>query len=293
MSAMCIRRIGHQTSLGKMWCNVGPGARNLPIISDGLWETRATHTPTRTIMRGEKSPVGPQSKGLVFKYLREIMFKTFEELALRPKTHLPLEDLNLPESDEDEADVTEVSGFNSWQAQGNVATSATPFAPSKHEPVSRTTEAVGAADASTRATGALTQEERQAEIYRADEMKKRRIADAWDGVAQETAQDRPQAGGRVCVACQRHRSNAQSRCECNEGQYWTIPERAWIEAVSRLKGVTIIDPGSGLPILRHSPRGGLPTGNPTSKEEHADMSRNYPREHGATWELNNYVGSWK
>jgi hypothetical protein len=107
-------------------------------------------------MRKGKPPVGPQSKGLVIKNLREIMAKNFEELALRPTTPLPLGDLNLPEGDEDEADVTEVGGFNPWQAQVNVATSAAPFAPSKHEPVSRATEAAGAADAFTRTTAALT-----------------------------------------------------------------------------------------------------------------------------------------
>jgi hypothetical protein len=52
----------------------------------------------------------------------------------------------------------------------------------------------------------------------------------------------------------------------------------------------IFDPGSRIPILRHGPRSGLPAGNPTSKEEHADMPRNYRREHGRTSELNDHVG---
>jgi hypothetical protein len=64
------------------------------------------------------------------------MAKNFEELALRPTTPLPLSDPNLPESDEDEADVSEVGGFNPWYAQVNVVTSAAPFAPSKHESIS-------------------------------------------------------------------------------------------------------------------------------------------------------------
>jgi hypothetical protein len=64
----------------------------------------------------------------------------------------------------------------------------------KHKPVSRTTEAAGVADACTHTTAALTQEERQAEIYRAEEMRIRTIADAWNGVTKETAQDRPQVG---------------------------------------------------------------------------------------------------
>jgi hypothetical protein len=129
ISAMYKRRIRHRTSPGQIWCSVGPDARNLPIISDGLWETRATHTPTQTRMRKGKFAVEPQSKGLVIKNLNKIMTQTFfEELALRPKTPLPHEDLNLPESDEDKADVTKVSGFNLWQLQVNVATSASPFA---------------------------------------------------------------------------------------------------------------------------------------------------------------------
>jgi hypothetical protein len=44
ITAMRIRRIGHLTSLGKILRNVGPEARNLPVISDGLWETRAART---------------------------------------------------------------------------------------------------------------------------------------------------------------------------------------------------------------------------------------------------------
>jgi hypothetical protein len=107
-------------------------------------------------MREGKPPVGPQSKGLVNRNLREIMAKHFEELALRPTTPLPLSDLNLPESDEDEADDSEVGGFNPWCAQVNVVTSVAPSAPSKHESISRATEAAGAADASSRATAALT-----------------------------------------------------------------------------------------------------------------------------------------
>jgi hypothetical protein len=102
ITAMHIRRIGHLTSPGEILRNVGPEARNLLVISDGLWETRAAHTSTQTRAREEKHPVGPQGQGLVFKTIREMMAKTFEELALRPKTVLPLEDIELPGSDEDE-----------------------------------------------------------------------------------------------------------------------------------------------------------------------------------------------
>jgi hypothetical protein len=42
-------------------------------------------------------------------------------------------------------------------------------------------------------------------------------------------------------------------------------------------------------MLRHGPRSCLPTGNPTSEEEHADIPRNYRREHGKTSELNDFV----
>jgi hypothetical protein len=221
----------------EIWCNVGPEARNLPVVSDGPWGTRAARTPTQTRMREEKSPVGPQGEGLVFETIREMMAKTFEELDLRPKAPLPLEDVELPESDEDEADITEISGFNSWQAQGDVATSATPFAPREHEPVSCATVAASVANATTPTTRQITQEELQAEIYR--------IADAWNGVTQD--RDRPHVGDRVCVACQRRRSNAQSHCECNEGLYWTIPEQAWIEPVSRLESVTVIIQSISIP----------------------------------------------
>jgi hypothetical protein len=478
---MHIRQVGLQTSPGRIWCSVGKVAKTLPIIGDDLWETRAIHTTTQVRMREGKPPVGPQSKGLVNKNLRKIVAKHFEELALRPTTPLPLSDLNLPESDEDEVDVVEVGGFNPWDARANVVTSAAPFAPSKHESISRTTEAAGAADASTRATAALTtsrtstattdeirdttnasgdfpsitesvamgatqkrrgnikghekgrfrkgdgkpddwtewimenkpnelealekrrsarlggkgqfrkdegkphdwtawekeyqaaeleasetrrsatsggtshsaqtrfsatsthtpviqqhhiapvvvttsiplptaagvtlsdftmsvnakiqdvakpdddqqtrDERRTEENYMSEEVRIRKIVDGaqndsqWeDYLAQETAPERPQVGDRVCVVCQRHRSNAHWRCECNEGQYWTIPERAWIEAVARLKGVTTLQGH-----VRSGPRSGLPTGSPLSNEEEAEMPRNYTREQEAKWELNDYV----
>jgi hypothetical protein len=156
ISAMCIRQVGLRTSPGRIWCSVRQVAKTLPIISDDLRETRAIHTTTQIRMRKGKPPIRPQSKGLVNKSLRELMTKNCEELALRPTTPPPLSDLNLPESDEDEVDVVEVGGFNPWCAQVNHVTSAAPFAPSKHESISRATEAAGAADASTRTTAALT-----------------------------------------------------------------------------------------------------------------------------------------
>jgi hypothetical protein len=156
ISAMCIRRVGRQTSPGRICCSVGQGAKTLPIIGDDLWETPTIHTTTQIRMRERKLPVGPQGEGLVNKNLRKIMAKILEELALRPTTPLPRSDFNLPESDEDEADISEVGGFNPWYAQVNVVTAAAPFAPSKHESISCATEAAGAADASTRTTAALT-----------------------------------------------------------------------------------------------------------------------------------------
>jgi hypothetical protein len=132
-----------------------------------------------------------------------------------------------------------------------------------------------------------TRDERRAEeIDRSEaERPNARNDSQWeDYLAQETAPEKPQVGDRVCVVCQRHRSNAQSRCECNERQYWTIPERAWIEAVARLKGLT-----TRQGHVRSGPRSGLPTGNPLSEEEKAVMPRNYSREQGATWEHNDYV----
>jgi hypothetical protein len=78
ISAMCIRQITHLTSPGEIWCNGGPEARNLPVISDGLWEARAAHATNQTRRREEKPPVAPQGQGLVFKNIREAMAKTLK-----------------------------------------------------------------------------------------------------------------------------------------------------------------------------------------------------------------------
>jgi hypothetical protein len=118
-----------------------------------------------------------------------MMAKTFKELALRPKTLLPLEDIELPDSDEDEDEEfvcgrcppcipsAEVSGFNARQVQGNDATTTTLFAPREHEPVSGTTVAAGVANATTPTTKQITQEKLQAETHR--------ITDTWNGVTRD------------------------------------------------------------------------------------------------------------